>query len=186
MMHKAVVFLASGFEEIEAIAPIDILRRAGVSVTICGVGVDETRVAVGTHGVKIQCDAILRELDPQEYTLTYLPGGMPGSTNLAGDRQLLDFLRSVAAAGGWNCAICAAPLALDAAGLLENAEYTCYPGIQEHIRTGNFTGKFIQRSGKILTACGPGASVDFALEILRAMDMSAIAGQLAKAMQMKR
>ncbi|MBO7741788.1 MAG: DJ-1/PfpI family protein [Victivallales bacterium] len=186
MTHKAVVFLATGFEEIEAIAPIDILRRAGVSVTVCGVGADSSKVATGTHGLKIQCDAVIRELNPDDYTLTYFPGGMPGSTNLAGDGEVLEFARRVAANGGWNCAICAAPLALDAAGLLENAEYTCYPGIQEHIGSGSFTGKYIQRSGRILTACGPGASVDFALEILRALDMSAIAGQLARAMQVKR
>ncbi len=186
MSHKAVIFLAPGFEELEALAPIDVFRRAGVPTTTCAVAADGGAVVTSTHGVKIQCDCTLQELDPSQYTLTYFPGGMPGATNLAVSEGVLQCAKAVYAAGGICCAICAAPIALDAAGLLDGAEYTCYPGFEAHISSGKYTGKYIQKSGRILTACGPAAALDFSLEILRNLGMSALVKSLADGMLINR
>jgi len=186
MTSKAVFFLANGFEELEAVAPIDVLRRAGMEVILCAVTPDGQLAVTGSHGLRISAECLPAQLPPPgECALTYFPGGMPGSTNLAASAEVLAYARSVYAAGGLCCAICAAPLALDAAGLLADAEYTCYPGVEARIQNGRYTGKYIQRSGRILTACGPAAALDFALEILRAAGMSAAAGAIASGMQVR-
>ena len=186
MTGKALFFLANGFEELEAVAPIDVLRRAGVEVVLCAVTPDGRLSVSGSHGLRIEAECLPAQLPPpEECMLTYFPGGMPGATNLAAAADVLDYTRRVHAAGGLCCAICAAPLALDAAGLLADADYTCYPGVEARIRNGRYTGRYIQRSGRILTACGPAAALDFALEILRAAGMSAAAGAIAGGMQLR-
>lgn len=187
MTRNAVIFLAPGFEELEALAPADVFRRAGWSVVLCAVlPTAEPSLAVpGAHGVRVQCDCHISSLNPNDFQLAYLPGGMPGATNLAASDAVLTAVRAIYASG-MVCAICAAPIVLDAAGLLDGVEYTCYPGFERHIKAGSYTGKFIQRSGRVLTACGPGAAVDFSLEILRASGQGAIASSLAEAMQLRR
>ncbi len=186
MTHQAVIFLAAGFEELEALAPADVFRRAGIPVTLCGVSPDAQMMVPGSHGVKVQCDIRLADLRAADYDVCYLPGGMPGAATLAATPAVLEAARGILASGGLVAAICAAPLALDAAGLLEGVEYTCYPGVEKQIRHGSYTGKYIQRSGRLLTACGPAAALDFSLEILRALELRALANQLSQAMQQKR
>ena len=188
MTQQAVIFLAPGFEELEALAPVDVFRRAGLTVSLAAVlpASEPSLLVSGAHGVRVQCDCRAEELSAAECQLAYLPGGMPGATNLAASATVLECIRKVHAAGGTVCAICAAPIVLDAAGLLAGVEYTCYPGFDRHIQNGSYTGKFIQRSGNILTACGPGAALDFSLEILRAVGLGAVAGSLAGGMQLRR
>lgn len=186
MTHKAVIFLADGFEELEALAPADIFRRAGLPVELCRVGDNGSLTATGSHGIRVECNISLSQLEGIDWSIAYYPGGMPGAATLAATPAVVDFARVMAAKGNWNCAICAAPMVLDAAQLLNEVEYTCYPGFEERIRSGKYTGRYIQRSGRILTACGPAAAVDFSLEILRAVGMSTIATQIAKGMQLKR
>ncbi|MBQ4479425.1 MAG: DJ-1/PfpI family protein [Victivallales bacterium] len=187
MTRNAVIFLAPGFEELEALAPADVFRRAGLNVVLCAVlpSGDSSLMVPGAHGVRVQGDVRIEELVPADFQLAYLPGGMPGATNLAASAAVLEAVRTIRAAGT-VCAICAAPIALDAAGLLDGVEYTCYPGFERHIKAGNYTGKFIQKSGSVLTACGPGAAVDFSLEILRFIGLGAMAGSLAEGMQLRR
>lgn len=185
MLKNALIFLAPGFEELEALAPVDVLRRAGVKVVTAGVKADEMGMVSGVHGVKVLCDVLADGVNPEDFDLVYFPGGMPGAANLAGSEVCLKAARSIYAAGGLVCAICAAPIVLEAAGLLEGEEYTCYPGFEAKIQHGKYTGKFIQKSGRILTACGPAAALDFALEILRASGATALASQLAGGMMRK-
>ncbi len=185
MFQKALIFLANGFEELEALAPIDVLRRAGVHVTTAGVQATDDNLVCGAHSVRVLCDIRASEVNPAEYDFVYFPGGMPGATNLAACPQCLEAARVIYNAGGFVCAICAAPIVLEAAGLLDNQEYTCYPGFEKRISHGTYTGKFIQKSGRILTACGPAAALDFSLEILRAGGASALAAQLAAGMMRK-
>ncbi len=182
MLQKALIFLAPGFEELEALAPVDVLRRAGVTVVTAGVSADSSGLVSGAHGVKVQCDIALDAVNPKDFDLVYFPGGMPGAANLAAEERCLEAARAIYAAGGLVCAICAAPIALEAAGLLDGQDYACYPGFEKRISHGRYTGKFIQRSGRILTACGPAAALDFALEILRASGASALASQLGSGM----
>ena len=188
MAQNAVIFLAPGFEELEALAPVDVFRRARLTVTMATVqAATESSLQVpGAHGVRVQCDCRAEDLSATDCQLVYLPGGMPGATNLAASTTVLEFVRKVHEAGGAVCAICAAPIVLDAAGILAGVEYTCYPGFERHIQNGSYTGKFIQKSGNILTACGPGAALDFSLEILRSLGLGAVAGSLAEGMQLRR
>ena len=188
MTRHAVIFLAPGFEELEALSPVDVFRRAGLKVTLAAVqaAAEASLLVSGAHGVRVQCDCRAEEVSAAECQLVYLPGGLPGATNLAASETVREFVKSVLAAGGLACAICAAPVALDAAGVLAGVEYTCYPGFEKHIQNGTYTGKFIQKCGNILTACGPGAALDFSLEILRVLGMGALAGSLAEGMQLRR
>lgn len=185
MFQKALIFLANGFEELEALAPIDVLRRAGVHVTVAGVQATGNGLVCGAHNVRILCDINADEVNPADYDFVYFPGGMPGATNLAACQKCLDTARAIYNAGGIVAAICAAPIVLEAAGLLDNQEYTCYPGFEKRIAHGTYTGKFIQKSGRILTACGPAAALDFSLEILRTGGATALAQQLAAGMMRK-
>jgi protein deglycase len=183
MPSKIVIFLANGFEEIEAVTPIDIFRRIELPAVLCAVTRDGSREVTSSRGITIKCDALPEELDPADFMLTYFPGGMPGATNLAADIRVTDFAREVYDNGGYCAAICAAPLALDAAGLIApDTEYTCYPGIEKHIDSGHYTGKFTQQSGHIITACGPAASIPFVLEILRNIGYAQEADNLGDAM----
>ena len=188
MTRQAVIFLAPGFEELEALAPVDVFRRAGLTVSLAAAQpkAEASLLVSSAHGVRMQCDNRAEELSAEECQLVYLPGGMPGATNLAASSTVLEFVRKVHGAGGTVCAICAAPIVLDAAGLLAGVEYTCYPGFERHIRNGCYTGKFIQKCGNILTACGPGAALDFSLEILRSTGLGAVAGSLDEGMQLRR
>ena len=184
MLRNALVFLAPGFEELEALAPVDVLRRVGVSVTLAGVSPDASGGVPSSRGVAVRCDRPIGELSPAGWELVYFPGGMPGSRNLAAEEFCLEAARQTLASGGWVCAICAAPLVLEAAGLLKDGvEYTCYPGTERQIAHGVYTGNYIQRSGRILTACGPAAALDFSLEILRATGSPQLASQLGEAMR---
>ena len=187
MARNAVIFLAPGFEELEALAPADVFRRAGLSVTLAAVQptVESSLTVQGAHGVRVQADLGVDALEASGWDVAYLPGGMPGATNLAASATVCSLMAAVLGGGGLACAICAAPIVLGKAGLLAGVEYTCYPGFEKHIDSGIYTGKFIQKSGRILTACGPGAALEFSLEILRALGMAAVAGSLAEAMQLR-
>ena len=188
MARNAVIFLAPGFEELEALAPVDVFRRAGLTATLAAVQTspDGALTVSGAHGIRVQADVAVGELSPLGWDVAYLPGGMPGATNLAASEAVRSLVAGIHASGALVCAICAAPVVLDASGLLPGVEYTCYPGFEKHIANGTYTGKFIQKSGRILTACGPGAAVEFSLEILRSLGMAAVAGSLAEAMQLRR
>lgn len=187
MFQNALILLANGFEELEALAPADVFRRAGVAVTLAGVGADSAGFVTSAHGVAVRCDTPVEALDlAVQWELVYFPGGMPGSRNLANSAVCRELARSARDRGAWLCAICAAPMALDAAGVLDGVEYTCYPGTEKQLHSGIYTGRYIQRSGKILTACGPAAALDFALEILRAGGAAPLAAQLSAGMMMRK
>ena len=157
------VFLADGFEEIEAIAPIDVLRRAGLTVKT--VGVQRTTV-VGAHGIAIAADMGIGEVDCEKMTMAILPGGMPGAETLANSAEVCEILRYAASHGKTIGAICAAPMALGRLGLLEGRRAVCYPGFEKYL-----TGALVQPEESvvvdktIVTARGPGAAFDFAFRL---------------------
>lgn len=182
MRDKIIVFLANGFEEIEAIATIDMLRRAGLNVETASIS-DKITVA-GAHSIPVICDNLVSELNPERIIMTICPGGMPGAENLASSREVTTIIRSVVEAGGWAAAICAAPIALNAAGVLNNLKYTCYPSFEMRIG-GQYTGSRVECSDKIITACGPGATYEFALAIIQKLAGDAKAEQVRKGMLIK-
>ncbi len=178
MSHpKIAVLLAPGFEEVEAAAPIDVLRRLGFEVQVAGVGGLGREVA-GSHGLAFKVDCLLSEVKAAHLLAVVLPGGFGGATHLRDSAEVIKLVQEVYAAGHLVAAICAAPLALDKAGLLEGKKYTCYPGVEGQIHHGTHTGGRVERDGRILTAKGPGAAIEFGLAIGTALGKGPEAEQL--------
>ncbi len=184
MSHpKIAVLLAPGFEEVEAAAPIDVLRRLGFEVQVAGVGVDgHGREVAGSHGLAFKVDCLLSEVKASQLLAVVLPGGFAGATHLRDSAEVIKLVKEVHAAGRLVAAICAAPLVLDKAGLLENKKFTCYPGVEAQIHHGTHTGARIERDGQILTGKGPGAAIEFGLAIGTALGKGPEAEQLRLAM----
>lgn len=157
------VFLADGFEEIEAIATIDLLRRAGVEV--CTVSVSEREYVNGAHGITVKADSLFSAKDFADAEMLVLPGGMPGTKNLGEHVGLCALLKQFNAAGKYLAAICAAPSVLGQLGLLEGKQATCYPGFESALGD-SFIGGVLVESKNIITAKGPGVAADFALTII--------------------
>jgi 4-methyl-5(b-hydroxyethyl)-thiazole monophosphate biosynthesis len=131
-MKRVAVLFADGFEEIEALTPVDYLRRAGADVSI--VSLNRDKKATGSHNITVLADANLDDLAGREWDAVLLPGGMPGSANLAASKQVGDFVKSMAAAGKIVAAICAAPaVVLTPLGLLNGRKFTCYPGKEQDV-----------------------------------------------------
>ncbi|MBI5368120.1 MAG: DJ-1/PfpI family protein [Planctomycetes bacterium] len=163
-MPTAVVILAEGFEEIEAVTQIDVLRRAGVQVTIAGLA---GKVAKGAHQIAISTDLPLSELNFAP-DLVVLPGGLPGSENLGNSREVVELLKKQNAAGRWIGAICAAPAyAPVKAGILEGKKATCYPSFESRFGPGTTAVKErVVADQNVVTSMGPGTSLDFALTLV--------------------
>jgi 4-methyl-5(b-hydroxyethyl)-thiazole monophosphate biosynthesis len=174
------VLLAEGFEEIEALTIVDVLRRADFDVVIAGVG--GRGPIAGAHGVGVMADADLAQVRAADLGMVVLPGGMPGSANLAADAGVLETLRAVWEAGGYVAAICAAPIALHAAGLTAGRRITCYPSFETQIRDATYTGARVQRDGRLITGAGPGTALEFALELVEVLGRPDIAEQLRAGM----
>lgn len=178
-MTTVAVLFADGFEEIEAVAVVDVLRRAGLEVLMTGVA---ARQVTGAHQIAVTTDVLLKDLPP-DLDAIVLPGGMPGSTNLAANPEVLKRVRACHAAGQTVAAICAAPLVLEAAGLTKGLRYTCFPGVEKKIANGTCTGRRVEVDGRIITACGPGAAIEFGLRLAAALGRGAEAAQLQQGMQ---
>lgn len=175
------VLLAEGFEEVEAVAVIDVLRRGGVDVIIAATAGQSGSVS-GAHQIRLATDAALDDLRPRDLAMVVLPGGMPGSAHLAANPAVLDLLRQVHAAGGQLAAICAAPIVLQAAGLLHGRRVTCYPSFETQLVGAVCTGQAVEHDGPITTSRGPGTALLFALALLRALGRATHAEQLRLAL----
>ena len=162
MAKRAMVVFAEGFEEIEAVTPVDVLRRAGVRVEL--VGVEALEVA-GAHGVRLRMDRVLAA--EEEVDAVILPGGMPGAENLSGSERLLEVLRTQLAKGRVVGAICASPgLVLGRHGLLKGRRATCYPGFEEYFGPGaTYVKETVLEDGGLVTSRGPGTALAFALAL---------------------
>lgn len=143
------VLLADGFEEIEALAPVDFLRRAGVLVTTVSL---TGKPVCGAHGIKVIPDAYLCDLDFFDAKMIVLPGGMPGAVNLDQCSQMTELLGSVYDRGGYLAAICAAPMVLGKRGYLKNKEAICYPGFEKYLAGAQISTDSVVRDGRIITA----------------------------------
>ena len=163
-MKTVCIFLAEGFEEIEAITPIDVLRRAGIPVET--VSVMDDIVVNGAHGVPIVADKMFEEIDEEDIEMILLPGGMPGATNLYSHRGLREMILNFAEAKKPLSAICAAPLVYGRNGLLVGKKATCYPGFESYLKGAECTSALVQTDGNFITAKGPGAAMAFAYAIV--------------------
>ena len=164
MMKTIFVFLADGFEEIEAITPIDVLRRVGLNVQT--VSVMEEQIVAGAHGIPVVADKMFADIDLDNAEMLLLPGGLPGATNLDAHQGLSDMIMSFASEGKPLAAICAAPLVFGNRGLLQGKKATCYPGFESYLAGAEYTAALVETDGNFITAKGPGAAMDFAFAIV--------------------
>ncbi len=180
MTKRALVVLAQGFEEIEAIAPIDVLRRAGVDVTVASV---EGPVVKGAHDVAVQADTTLAAVTGRVFDMIVLPGGIPGANNLAASAVLSEMLKKQHAEGRAIAAICAAPaVVLHPLGLLGGQKASCYPSFQQDLDEHNRTDERLTIGDKLITAAGPGVAVEFALALVEYLAGKEKANELAQGM----
>lgn len=165
-MASVLVPLAEGFEEIEAVSIIDVLRRGGIEVTTAYLF---NREVNGANGITVLANMSIDDVDPDEYDMMVLPGGMPGAEHLRDDERVQKLLRYFDEKGKRVGAICAAPIALEKAGVLDDDdEYTCYPSYEQQIKHGHFTDQYkVVKSGNVLTSRGPGTAICFGLAIVR-------------------
>ncbi|MDG1500504.1 MAG: DJ-1/PfpI family protein [Planctomycetota bacterium] len=181
--NKILLPLADGFEEIEAITIIDVLRRAELEVTVTGLSA--STVAQGAHGVAVGVDANMDDVNLDDYRAIVLPGGLPGATNLRDDSRVIDALKTMAATGRITAAICAAPIALVAAGLLDNASVraTSYPGFRDSLGAAEVVhDQSVVTSGNIITSAGPGTAMDFGLALVARLASPEKAAEVAEGM----
>jgi len=167
-MANVLIPLAQGFEELEAISIIDILRRAGIKVVVAGLTDGPIKASRGTN---VLPDMNLDDALQQEYDMVALPGGMPGASNLNDDARVHDLLKTMANSDKFTGAICAAPIVLANAGILDGKRVTSYPGFVDKmdLPTVDYTGSPVERDGKVITSRGAGTALDFALELVDAL-----------------
>lgn len=157
------IFLAPGFEEIEALTPVDVLRRAGLSVTVAGVG---SKQITGSHGITVVCDETAENLTPSvNLEAVILPGGMPGTLNLEKSAKVNEFIDYAYNNGKLLCAICAAPSVLGHKNILNGKNAVCFPGFEQELYGAKLSNEYVVQDGNIITARGMGVSLQFGLTI---------------------
>lgn len=176
-MKKAFLFLATGFEEMEATGTIDVLRRGGIEAKT--VSVTGERQVTGAHGMEFTADTLLAETDFSDADALILPGGMPGSNNLNACEPLKELLIEQYKKGKWVAAICAAPLVLGGLGLLKGRRATCYPGFEPTLIGATITGEAVEIDGNVITGKGPGLVYNFGLALLSVLKSEAVAEEVA-------
>lgn len=167
-MSKAIIYFAPGLEECEGLVTVDLLRRAGVDVTIAAVA--EGLHITGAHGIAVRCDALAGETDPAPFDALILPGGMPGTEHLYESEAVCSAAKAFAAAGKTVAAICAAPTVLGRLGLLKGKRATCYPGCEEQLIGAEHVAAETVTDGNIVTGAALGAAIPFALAVIAALE----------------
>lgn len=175
------MFLATGFEEIEALMPLDLMRRAGLDVKTVGVGGLEI---TGSHGITVKADMLDSDFADKTPECVILPGGMPGTTNLDASPVVHAALDSALECDALICAICAAPMVLGKRGILRGKNATCFPGFEEYLEGATVGGRAV-RDGQVITAVGMGAALEFGIEIVAALKSREDADKLFSAVLAK-
>jgi 4-methyl-5(b-hydroxyethyl)-thiazole monophosphate biosynthesis len=172
------LFLADGFEEIEALTPVDILRRTGKQVTTVGIG---KKTITGAHGITVLADIEDRDLDVTDADMIILPGGMPGTLHLDASPIVHRAIDSAVAKGAYIAAICAAPTILGKRGLLDGKKAICYPGMEADLKGATLADSTVVQDGNIITAAGMGTALPFALKLVEVLCGTETAKKLATA-----
>jgi 4-methyl-5(b-hydroxyethyl)-thiazole monophosphate biosynthesis len=162
-MEKVLTILAPGFEETEAVTVIDLLRRAEINVTVCGLN---NLQITGSHSISIICDNLLDEIDSMDFNCLFLPGGQPGTNNLKQDKRVLKIVREFHRDKKLITAICAAPTVLHAASILKDVRVTSYPLEKDVFTSSRYSNENIVEDGKIITSRGVGTAIEFALHLI--------------------
>lgn len=159
---KAVVLFKDGFEELEALSVVDVLRRADISCEM--IGMDSVEVE-SSHQIKVQMDKTFND-EVYNADIVVLPGGLPGATSLRDDERVMNVLKDFNEKGKWIAAICAGPISLEAADVIKGKKFTCYPGFEKEIPSGDYQDTLICVDQNIITGRGPAAALKFAYTIL--------------------
>lgn len=160
---KAVICFATGFEEVEALSVVDVLRRGQVDIQMVGI---ENHKVTGAHQITIEMDTILEAIDPQQVDMIILPGGGMGTQNLKACKRLTEILKEAKENKKWLAAICAAPSVLGQIGLLKGEKAVCYPGFEQELLQAEVGQEKVVVSHQIVTATGAGTALEFALKLL--------------------
>lgn len=164
-MQRSFLFLADGFEEIEALSVVDIMRRAGMDIKT--VSITESPEVTGAHGIKVKADQLFNSENMEQAEWLILPGGMPGASNLAAFDPLCTLLKKQYSRGGNIAAICAAPsVVLGPLGILNGRKATCYPGFEDGCEGAEMQDTSVVNEGRLVTANGPAAAMSFALTLI--------------------
>ena len=158
------MFLANGFEEIEALCPLDLLRRAGIQIKTVGIG---SKMICGAHAINVEADMIDSDFCDENPDMIILPGGMPGTLNLDASEMVHTAIDSALKNDAYIAAICAAPSILGKRELLCDKEAICYPGFEEQLKGAKISSKRVVRDGKFITAAGMGVALEFGLELVK-------------------
>lgn len=167
-MAKSLIFLAPGYEEVEMLTVVDMLRRAGIEINM--VSITDTLEVTGSHGITIKADQLFDDADFNNTDMLILPGGMPGTNNLLAYKPLTDKLTEFNNSGKFTAAVCAAPSVLGSLGILNGKNATCYPGFEEKLTGANYQKQPVVKDGNVITSRGMGTCIEFAGEIIAALD----------------
>jgi 4-methyl-5(b-hydroxyethyl)-thiazole monophosphate biosynthesis len=176
MTERVLVVLANGFEEIEAVTIIDILRRAEIDTTVAGL---TSRSVIGAHQITLQTDTLFKEVEGNDYQMLVLPGGQPGTQNLSESEPLINLLKEFVQSGRKVAAICAAPMVLAQAGLLDDVEAVCYPGCEGGMGKAIILDQSVAVTPQITTGQGPAAATAFALQLVKGIKGEIVSTQVA-------
>lgn len=178
-MKTVCVILADGCEEVEAITPVDYMRRAGLQVVVAGL---TSREVIGGHGIAIAADVVLDDVDDDEYACVVVPGGGGGSKAIAANPTAVALIKRQAASGKLVAALCASPAVVlgQACKILAGRRFTCYPGMEELVPEGRFEATRVVVDGDLITARAAGCAGEFAIAIIRALLGSPKADQIAQ------
>lgn len=179
-MKRIYILLAAGFEEVEALTPADVLRRAGYEVFL--VSTTGAPNVKGAHDIVVKTDVFMDDVDVESATLLLLPGGIPGATNLLANERVKSLILQFHSRDKWLAAICAAPMILGEMNLLKGKQATCYPGFEKHLLGATHADKPAITDGKIITGKGIGAAMAFSLEIVKNLTDEATAREMKKKM----
>lgn len=182
-MVKVFIFLANGFEEIEGLTIVDLLRRAGIEITM--VSITGTKEITGAHKIKVEADALFEDIDYSDADMLILPGGMPGTKHLGTHKELVDLLIEFNQKGKKLAAICAAPSVLGINKILNGKKVTCYPGYEDKLLGAFPTGNKVEKSDNVITGKGPGVSIEFSLALITELLGTEAAEDIARTTQYK-
>ncbi len=160
---KIVVLLAEGFEEVEFVTIVDVLRRASVDVAIVGL---EAGPIDGSHGIRIMPDTLVDNITANQFDGVVVPGGYPGFVNLGEDERVLKLLRDMNLSGKYIAAICGAPAVLSKAGVIRDEKVTIHPGVKDQLVNGSYVDQRVVVDGRIVTSQGPGTAMEFSLKLV--------------------
>jgi 4-methyl-5(b-hydroxyethyl)-thiazole monophosphate biosynthesis len=171
------VLLGTGFEETEAIAPIDLLRRAGISVLTVGLN---GKIIYGGHGIGVEADILIDEMDLTNMEMIVLPGGLGGVASIRGCEKAMDAIRFAHENGKFTAAICAGPTVLGDLGITDSKNATCYPGCESGMGSANIVNAAALQDGKLITGTSAGCAVPFGLQLIAALKGEAAAKTVAE------